>query len=64
MPNNADIFIDYPFEDVAFRCDGATGKRYVKFYGKQEQDLNPNSDLFWNAARDNNRITKAEYDAK
>jgi hypothetical protein len=33
-----------------FRTDGI-GNRYVKFYGKPETDLNPESDLFWDAVR-------------
>jgi hypothetical protein len=41
------MYIDYPYEEVMFRTDGI-GNRYVKFYGKPETDLNPESDLFSN----------------
>jgi hypothetical protein len=46
-----------------FRTDGK-GNRYVKFYGKPEDELNPKSDLFWDAVRFGRRITQAEYVAK
>lgn len=32
-----DIFIDYPFETVMYRCDHAIKKTYVKFYNKKEE---------------------------
>jgi hypothetical protein len=44
------MYIDYPYEEVMFITDGI-GNRYVKFYGKPETDLNPESDLFWDAVR-------------
>lgn len=42
----ADVYIDYPYEDVKFRFEKATGKVYQRWYGGTEMEVPPDSELF------------------
>lgn len=56
------VYVDYPFEDVAFRWD--SGKVYRKFYKGHEQQIRESNDLFRQAVLSGEQITKAEYDKR
>jgi hypothetical protein len=58
-----DVYIDYPFEDVRFRFEKATGKVYRRFYGCAEDEVRPDSDLYHQAILSGREITRDEYDA-
>jgi hypothetical protein len=57
---NRPVYIDYPFEDVAFRwqCDGTV---YRKFYGEPETGIPMDSNLFCEAVSGGVEITAEEY---
>ncbi len=59
----ADVFVDYPFEEVMFRWDHAEGKVYRKFYGEREFGPIPHdSNLYNEALRFGDEITQELYD--
>jgi hypothetical protein len=64
MFTDFDVYFDYPFEDVCYRVDHVTKKKYFKFYGEEEGEVHPESNLYWDAFRFGDEMTKAEYDAK
>jgi hypothetical protein len=55
------VYIDYPFEDVAFRYDN--GKAYKKFYGKEEAPIPRNNKLFLDGILSGTLITAEQYQA-
>jgi hypothetical protein len=63
LKHDGDFYVDYDFEEVMYRFDAATGKRYGKFYGNQEHDVHPECGLYWDAIRFGDEITKEEYEA-
>jgi hypothetical protein len=61
--NEQDVYIDYDFEEVMYRYDYKTRKRYVKFYGKKESSrLVPHDNRLYNdALLYGEQITKEKY---
>jgi hypothetical protein len=59
-----DVYIDYDFEEVMYRYDLKTRKRYVKFYGKEESPyVVPHDNRLYNdALLYGEQITKEEYE--
>ena len=55
IPNEAfrmgDVYIDFPYEQVMFRCEAATKRAFRKFYGKTEEDIIPHTNDLFNEAR-------------
>lgn len=58
-----DIYLDYDFEEVMFRCDYKTKNIYRKFYEQEEHtDIIPSHNrLFCDALRFGDEITKEQY---
>lgn len=58
------VYIDYPFKEVMFRCMGKDGVTYRKFYGKVESsELIPHDNrLFNDALLAGDEITQEEYE--
>ena len=57
---NRPVFINYPFEDVAFRWQSG-GIVYRKFYGQPETRIASDSKLFHEAISTGVEITAEEY---
>ena len=57
------IYIDYPFDEVMFRWDYLSKKRYRKFYGKKEEteSIPHYNHLYKEALRFGDEITYDEY---
>jgi hypothetical protein len=62
--NTKDVYMDYSFEDVMFRCMKKYGASYRKFYGEKEslEQISHDNSLFNNALLYGEEITKEEYD--
>ncbi len=58
---NRPVYINYPFEDVAFRWQ-SDGTVYRKFYGQEEVRIPSDSNLFHEAISGGEEITAEEYD--
>ena len=56
-----DVYIDYPFEDVKFRCMKQAGRVFCRFYGKAEHEIEPSSNLYHEAISTGMQITRDEY---
>lgn len=56
-----DVYIDYAYEDAKFRYEKRTGKVFRRFYGQQEVEIPPSSDLYNQAILAGKQITRAEY---
>jgi hypothetical protein len=56
-----DVYIDYAFEDAKFRYEKLTGKVYRRFYGQNEDEIRPDSDLYNQAILSGREITRDEY---
>ncbi len=57
---NRPVYINYPFEDVAFRYQ-SDGTVYRKFYGGVEVRIPSESNLFHEAISGGTEITAEEY---
>ncbi|AGH85371.1 hypothetical protein [Ralstonia pseudosolanacearum] len=58
----ANVFVDYPFEEVMFRWDHAEGKVYRKFHGEREVGPIPHDNNLYNEAlRSGDEITREAY---
>ncbi len=57
---NRPLFINYPFEDVAFRWQ-SDGTVYRKFHGQQEVRIPGDSKLFHEAISGGAEISAEEY---
>jgi hypothetical protein len=57
---NRPVYIDYPFEDVAFRYE-SDGTVYRKFYGEAEVRIPGESKLFHEAISGGTEISAEEY---
>jgi hypothetical protein len=60
----ADIYYDYPYEDMCLRIDHPSLKTYTKFYGQPESLVDGTSNLCEDIINSNDRITKEQYGAK
>lgn len=58
-----DVFVDYEFEKVMFRCDRLTNKIYRKFYNEQEfsSEIPGSNNLFNEALCFGVEITENDY---
>ncbi len=56
-----DVYIDFPYEEMKFRFEKATGKVFARFYGKPEHEVDPKSGLFHDAISAGKLITREEY---
>jgi len=56
------IYIDYPFESAAFRWMGEDSETYKKFYLGDEVKIPFSDNLFREAIRSGDVISKEEYD--
>jgi len=56
-----DVYIDYEFEDAKFRFDKATGRVFRRFYGKEESEIKPDSDLYNQAILSGREISRDDY---
>jgi hypothetical protein len=56
-----DIYLEYPYEDVKFRWEHETERVYRRFYGKREVEVPHDSNLFNEAIRFGEQITREEY---
>lgn len=63
MKNN-DVYIDYPYEKVMFRCMKDEDSAHKKFYGNDEsaKPVPFNNDLFNQALLNGEEITKEQYE--
>lgn len=61
--NKKDIYIDYPYEEVMFRCTCSNVLIYKKLYGENENPIPIKDDnkLFNEALLSGNEITQEEY---
>lgn len=57
-----EVFIDYPFEDVAFRY--THGKAFAKPYGKPERPIPNDHEMYNQAILSGQQITAEEYAKK
>lgn len=58
----ANVFVDYPFEEVMFRWDHAEGRAYCKFYSEREFGPIPHDNNLYNEAlRFGDEITQDVY---
>ena len=57
---NRSVYINYPFENVAFRWQ-SEGEVYRKFYGKAEMRIPSDNHLFHEAMSGGEEITAEEY---
>jgi hypothetical protein len=57
---NRPVYINYPFEDVAFRWQ-SDGTVYRKFYGQEEIRIPSDSNLFHDAIGGGVEIAAEEY---
>jgi hypothetical protein len=56
-----DVYLDYPFEEMKFRFEKATGQVFVRLYGKPEVEI-PHSDAHYKeAVSAGTAITREEY---
>lgn len=62
--NENDVYIDYPFEGVMFRCIKKGGPIYRKFYGETESPhpIPDENRLFNDALLSGDEITQEEYE--
>lgn len=61
---DADVFIDFPYEQVMFHWRKSSGVVWRKFYGSTVASLvGIQSSMFRDAQRHGNEITKAQYNA-
>jgi hypothetical protein len=58
---NKPVFIDYPFEEMAFRWDNRTGKAYQKLYGRPEQPIPTSADIFREGILSGTLISENQY---
>ena len=56
-----DVYLDYPFEDMKFRYNKATGQVFSRYAGRPEVEEAPSSRLFNDAICSGKVITKDEY---
>ncbi len=56
-----DVYLDFPYESAKFRREQATGKVFRRFYGQQEKEIAPSSDLFHQALAAGTMITRDDY---
>lgn len=56
-----DVYLDYPFEELKFRFEHATGKVFARFYGKPEYQIEHSSQLFHDAISAGRTIKPEEY---
>lgn len=56
-----DVYLDFPYEDVKFRFEKATGKVFGRFYGQTEAEIPPDSRLYHEAISAGRQITREEY---
>ncbi|RDD80034.1 hypothetical protein DVJ77_19370 [Dyella tabacisoli] len=59
-----DIYIDYSFEEVMFRCDHVTGSIFRRFYGEGEsaKPVPHDNHLFNHALLYGDEITSEQYE--
>lgn len=59
-----DVYIDYSFEEVMFRCMKKGGPIFRKFYGEKEssEQIPDDNRLFNDALLSGNEITQEEYE--
>ena len=59
-----DVYVDYDYESVMFRCEAASRMIFRKFYGEEEHSLpiDHTNKLFNDALRFGERTTKEFYD--
>jgi hypothetical protein len=56
------VYIDFPYEEVLFRFEKATGKVFRKFYGEPtEEEVAPDSNLYAEACIAGKETTLDEY---
>jgi hypothetical protein len=56
-----DVYIDYPYEEAKFRFEKQTGKVFRRFYGQQEKEIPPSSDLYNQAIAAGKQIERDDY---
>src|SRR4051794_32669799 len=56
-----DVYLDFPYEDVKFRFEKATGKYYRRFYRQAEDEVPFDSALLHEAISAGRQITREEY---
>ena len=56
-----DVYIDYPYEDVKFRFEKATGKVYQRWCGGTEMKIPHDSELFHEGISSGKQITREDY---
>ena len=56
-----DVYLDYRFEGMKFRFDKATGKVFVRYYGKPEVEIAQSDEHFHEAISAGKVITKEQY---
>ena len=56
-----DVYIDFAYEDAKFRWEKATGDVYRRFYGRAEEKVARDSDLFHQAISAGRQISREEY---
>lgn len=56
-----DVYLDYPFEEMKFRFEHATGKVFARCYGKPEYQVEQSSNLFHEAISAGRIIPREEY---
>jgi len=62
--NTKDVYIDYPFEEVMYRCMKKNGAIYRKFYGEGESSemISDDNRLFNDALLYGDEITQEDYE--
>lgn len=58
---SGDVYLDYPYEQAKFRFEKATRRVFRRFYGEQEAEIPPSSDLYNQAICAGEQITRDEY---
>jgi hypothetical protein len=64
--SDRDIFVDYPFEDVAFRWDHKLKIVFRKFYGEKEsaEPIEQSNRLFNDALLYGEEISEEQYNSR
>ena len=59
---SGDVYIDFPYEEVMFRHEKATGSIYRRFYGDSaEAAISHDSKLFAEARSAGTLVTRSDY---
>ena len=56
-----DVYIDFPYEKAKFRFEKDTRKVYRRFYGEPENEIPHSSNLYNEAIRAGEQITREDY---